>query len=462
MNQALLDSHQSFPVFAVNDGRHKNWLERLLSVFADVRAGEGVNALLMASNAFALMSAYYVLKTVRQGLILSQFGPEKTAYAAGAMALLLVFLVPAYGAFASRTVRVKLISWVTLFCASHLAIFAALDAGGVRIGVAYFLWLGIVNYLLVGQFWAFANDLYDEHKGKRLFPLVGVGTAVGGLVGALVAKAQFRALGTPRLMLIAGLVLVLSVALTLVVNRREAAVAGSVQHRISQEPIGRDGGFRLIVRSRYLVLIAVAMLLLNLVNSTGEFLMNKLAAAQAAQVAATAGAQRLAFFGEFAGTFAMWQNLMVLILQLFVVSRVFRHLGVRAALFILPVIAFSGYALALAVPVFRMVRIVKLLENSTDYSIQNTAKNTLFLKTSREAKYKAKIAIDTFMVRVGDMMGSLLVLIGSLPAVAWGVRQYAAMNVGFVLVWLVIVAGIAHEHKRLSPLSAPAVLKAAR
>ena len=285
MNQPGLESHKSFPVFVALDGTPKGWLDRSLSVFADVRGGEGAGALLLAANAFFLMAAYYVLKTVRESLILSQFGPEASAYTAAGMAFLLLFLVPAYGAFASGIIRVRLISWVTLFFASHLVIFAALANAGVRIGVAYYLWLGIFNNLLIGQFWAFANDLYDEYKGKRLFPLVGVGTAAGSYFGAEFAANRFRAMGPPRLMLLAGAVLMASVLLTLIVNRRESSAAGSTQHRIAREPIGRKGGFRLVMSNRYLFLIAVTILVLNLVNSNGQFLMYKLADLQAANTA---------------------------------------------------------------------------------------------------------------------------------------------------------------------------------
>jgi AAA family ATP:ADP antiporter len=446
MDPSVLESQQSFPVFVVQDGKEKGLLDRCLSVLADVRAGEGVSALLLAANAFVLMAPYYLLKTIRESLILSVSGPEAKAYTSAGMTLLLLFVVPAYGAFASRVVRVKLISWVTLFFASHLIVFAALGSSGVRIDVAYFLWVGIFNNLLVGQFWAFTNDLYDERKGKRLFPLVGVGIALGGLVGAGLAAALFRSLGPYRLMLLAGAILALSILLTLIVNRRESSRVDSLQHRIAGEPIGRKGGFQLVLGNRYLFLIAALILLLNLVNNTGEFMMGKLAAEQAASAT---GAQRLAFFGEFAGRFYSLQNLTVLLLQMFFVSRIFRHLGVRAALFILPLIALGGYALALALPVLGVVRIVKVMENSADYSIQNTARQALFLPTSREAKYKAKIAIDTFFTRAGDVLAAGLVLIG--PALALTMQHYAALNVFFVAIWLALVAAIWREHKKLSP-----------
>ena len=79
--------------------------------------------------------------------------------------------VPAYGAFASRVNRVWLICGVTLFFASHLLIFALLGGAGVRIGIAFYLWIGVFNMAAVAQFWAFANDLYSTERGKRLFPV---------------------------------------------------------------------------------------------------------------------------------------------------------------------------------------------------------------------------------------------------------------------------------------------------
>jgi hypothetical protein len=40
----------------------KNWLERALSIFADVRVGEAAGVLLLTINAFLLLAGYYMLK----------------------------------------------------------------------------------------------------------------------------------------------------------------------------------------------------------------------------------------------------------------------------------------------------------------------------------------------------------------------------------------------------------------
>ena len=54
----------------------------------------------------------------------------------------------------------------------------------MREGVAFYIWLGIFNVFVVSQFWAFANDLYTEGQGRRLFPFIGVGASLGAWVGA--------------------------------------------------------------------------------------------------------------------------------------------------------------------------------------------------------------------------------------------------------------------------------------
>ncbi len=138
-------------------------------------------------------------------------------------------------------------------------------------------------------------------------------------------------------------------------------------------------------------------------------------------------------------------NLLGLLFQLFLVSRIFKYIGVRGALFILPCIALMGYSLLIVFPLLAAVRITKTLENSTDYSIQNTARHALFLPTSREAKYKAKAAIDTFFWRAGDMLQAGVVFLGT--QLAFGISDFALLNLVFVLVWLGIVGMIYREHK---------------
>jgi AAA family ATP:ADP antiporter len=435
----------------------KGWLDRALSIVSDVRAGEGLGAVMLAANVFALLAFYYILKTVREALILSEEGAEIKSYAAAGQALLLLAFVPLYGMLASRVNRLVLISGVTVFFAAHLVVFYLLGAAGVQIGVAFFLWMGVFAVVMPAQFWAFANDVYDGDRGKRLFPIVGIGSSLGAWAGAEFASELFDSVGPYPLLLWSAPGLVATTFLTWWIHirmRRQKAAAASENATATGEaeaPLGKEGGFRLVFSQRYLLLIALLVMTINVVNTVGEFILGQLvtldAAAKIASGAAAPGSEA-ALIGGFYGDFFAWVNLLGFALQLLVVSRLFKYVGVRGTLFVLPLVAAFTYGSAAAVPLLAIVSLVKVLENSTDYSINNTAKHALFLPTSREAKYKAKQAIDSFFWRAGDMLQAVVVFVG--VRLALEVRGFAIINLALIGVWLLICVGIAREHRKLT------------
>jgi ATP:ADP antiporter, AAA family len=446
-----LKSHQSFPFFKTVGEPKKSLLERGLSLFADVRAGEGVGALLLAVNVFLLLAAYNVLKPARDGLILEQGGAEVASYSAAAQAVLLMGVIPLYGWLASGMNRIRLIGLSGLFFAANLVVFSLLGQAGVREGVAFYIWIGIFNVFVISQFWSFANDLYTEGQGRRLFPLIGVGASLGAWIGAASVAPLVRRLGfTPyTLMMLGAATLLVALGITLVVNRRERRRAPVDAAKIETAPLGPEGGFELIFRDRYLLWIAVLTVLLNVVNTTGGYLLNRLVAAEAiAQVGAapSLGAERTQFITAYSGSIIATVNLVGFLLQLFVASRVIKFLGVRGGLFILPVLALVNYSIIAVAPILAVVRLGKILENATDYSIQNTIRHALWLPTTREAKYKAKAAVETFFHRTGDLFSAGLVKAGTAVGAAPGV--FAWINVALTVGWFAVAGQIAREHRK--------------
>jgi AAA family ATP:ADP antiporter len=421
--------------------------DRVLRIITSVEPGEGLGALLLAANVFLLLMAYYILKTVREALILTEGGAEAKAYAAAGQAALLLAAIPAYGWVANRLIRFRLIAAVMLFFLSNLPVFYFLNRAGVPIGIAFYLWLGIFNLMALAQFWAFANDLYTEEQGRRLFPVLGIGSSLGALAGSQIASIFFTDLGVDRLLLISGGVIGVSLFLTWQVNRQACSVC-PVQRMNASSTLSSRGSFEIVSSYRYLRLIAIMVVLLNVVNTGGEFLLSKLVMSEAERAAVGAadpvGTQQ-AFIGQFYGTYYAWVGLIGLILQSFVVSRLFRWLGVRGALFLLPAIALGGYGLLAALPALSIALTTKILENSTDYSVENTARHALFLPVSRDAKYKAKTAIDTFFFRTGDMTQAGVVWLGT--SFAFTTRHFAITNVLFIAMWL----GITFLLSRNSP-----------
>jgi AAA family ATP:ADP antiporter len=446
-----LRSHQSLPVFKTLGEPPKSQLEKLLSVFADVRAGEGLGTLLLALNIFLLLAGYSVMRPARDALILSEGGAVVASYSAAAQAVLLMLVVPFYGWLGTRVDRIRLISITMTFFAVTLVGFYVGGQAGLREGVAFYIWIGLINVFIVSQFWAFANDLYTEGQGRRLFPFIGVGQSLGAWVGAAAVTPLVRGLNyTPyTLMLLGAGALMVALSVTLLVNQRETKRADPEGAAASVATLGAQGGFELVMKDRYLLWIAILIVLLNVVNTTGNYLLNTLVVDEAARRFGTgesAVVPARQFLTTFFGSVSATVNLVGFLVQLFVTSRVIRFLGVRGALFILPVLALINYSIIVVAPILAVVRIGKILENSTDYSIQNTLRQALFLPTSREAKYKAKAAIDTFFTRGGDVVSAGFVALGQVLALP--TAAFAGLNVVLTGAWLWVAGQIAKEHRK--------------
>src|SRR5262249_17063337 len=118
-----------------SDGLKKNLIERALSVVSDVRAGEGAGAILLTTDLFLLLGAYYLLKVVRESVILAEGGAEVKAYSSAAQALILLGVIPFYGWIATHLNRNRLLRWTTLFFALNLIVFYFVGRTGTKIGV---------------------------------------------------------------------------------------------------------------------------------------------------------------------------------------------------------------------------------------------------------------------------------------------------------------------------------------
>jgi AAA family ATP:ADP antiporter len=450
--------------------REKNAFEKLLSLFSDVSAGEGGTVALLFLNAFIMMGLYYILKPVREGLILSGFGAVIKSYSSAAQALLFIVVVPAYGAFAARVNRVWLLSGMTLFFISNLVLFILALQVGMNIGIVFFIWLGIFNFMVVSQFWAFANDVYTEEQGQRLFAMVGIGASSGAALGAGVVKTMARQLDTAELFAVSAILLSLCALLTQVVHVRETRrPEGGRQKAIKDQNAGDigaateagkksgEGAFQMVWRHRYLTYLAAFSVVFTLVNTNGEYMrdeaMNQWVMGAVDDHGPFESGEALHDFKEemgnaFTGDFYFYVNLLGALLQMFVVSRLVRYAGLGPTFFVLPVIAVMGATAIALAPVLAVVRISKIAENATDYSINNTTRNMLWLPTTTEMKYQAKQAVDTFFVRMGDV-GSAVTVAVLAGVLGLGIRAFAVANLFLLVVWLFLAAAILRERKVL-------------
>ena len=459
-------------------------LDRLLRLFSDVRVGEGAQALLLALNIFMVLTAYYVLKPIREALILGEWSAEVKSYLAAAMVVILVPVVHVYGRLADRFPRKRLINLVTFFFVACLVVFFLLGRAGVPLAIPFFIWVGIFSGVIIAQFWSFANDLYTNDEGERLFPIIGFGMSLGAVLGSGLTKTLVAPLGINLLMLIGAGLLLLSLVITNYVDQMQRirteshlapsattaempaatgqfrAATGEFKALTEEQALGSgsgEGAFALVFKTRYLLLIALMILLTNWVNTTGEYILGGTVAraAEAAVSSGTAGGlSEGQYIAGFYSDFFLVVNIVGLLAQLFLVSRIIRYAGVQVGILILPVTAMLGYGVLAFYPILAAVRVAKTLENATDYSLQNTVKNALWLPTTREQKYKAKQVVDAFFHRAGDVLSAALVFVGT-TYFALKSGGFAVVNIALVLIWIAVAVAIGRRYTSLTETGQP-------
>lgn len=440
------------------------WFVR--NIFTEIRPGEGRVAGLLLFSVFFILASLYMLKVAREAKVLGDRGfygvdgPLLKALARGFQAMIMALVViPIYGWVSARLPRRRLMIGMTIFYAINIELFYLLSVAGLpNVGFYFYVWVGIFNVSMLAQFWSYANDVYTPEAGARIFPLIMIGASMGGVVGVLVdrfikvlpffASNPFAAMHVTAALLLVGLGLFLFA--DHYVERKNA------ERKHVAPALKLGNGLIRVLSSPYIRLIGLLLVLLNLVNATGEYILDTYIIDHATAVAsakfaigteAWGDAQRAAI-GQAFNTFYLAVNILTLLLQAFVASRVIRRLGTAGALLVLPVVAFGAYGLVLLGGGYAAFRAMKVLENATDYSINNTVQQLLWAPTSREEKYQAKQATDTIFYRLGDLLHSILIWVGTV-VFSLTPRDFALVNVVLCGLWFVLIVALVREYRRV-------------
>ena len=433
--------------YAADESEHgvvSRWLHKVVPV----KRSEAATVALLATNVFVLLTCYYVLKVAREPLILLGGGAELKAYASAGQTILLLGVVPAFSWLSSRVSRIRLMTTMQVIFIGCLVAFYVLAQAKAPIGLAFYLWLGIFNALVISNFWSFANDLFTEEAGKRVFGIIGFGASVGAILGAFVPHMLHKYLGIHGLMLFAVVCLGISIVLYQIIDRRFTGAKKDAPAKPASAAASHDkkGGFSLVIHDRYLRLLAVMLLVATIINTTGEYVIGKAATDHAAHLAKAA---QDAYISQFYSDYYGIVNVVSAILQGLVVARVLTVLGMRRTLFIMPVIVLFGWVGVFTFVNLAMIRIEKTSENSLDYSLNNTVRQALFLPTSPAAKYKAKAAIDTFFFRMGDVIAGIGIVFLFVEVLGVGVKAFAALNIVLAAIWIFLAYRTGKLHDKL-------------
>jgi AAA family ATP:ADP antiporter len=422
-----------------------------LALITKVRPGEGRAVALFGAHLFLILFSYYLFKAAREGLLLAKLSAADASYATAIIATLLIFIVPLYGQIRRRLDGPLLVIAVIAFFVGCLIAFWTLDRLGLRVGFAFFVFVGIFGVMMIAQFWALAADSFNIKSGQRLFPAIMLAAQIGALAGTEFAEYFSVAIGTNHLLLVGATTLLVTAFFTLPMHASVPDESRRLPHDTTPAARRIFGGFDVVARSRYLTLIAVMIVLVNWISSTGDFIHRSFVKEHFAAVASAASApgSQQDLISAYFGNFQFWFVLVGLSLQTLVVGRLFRWLGVATTLLIPPLVSLFGYGLFGFLPILTVIRLARIIESGTEYSVTNTARQALFLPTDRTQTYEGKTAIETFFWRFGDLLQAGVVFVGT-HYLAMGAVQFALLNMVLAVFWTLAALAIGREFRRLA------------
>jgi AAA family ATP:ADP antiporter len=417
-----------------------------LAPVVDARSGEVAPLFVSMLWIFLALTAYYIIKPLRSAVLQEKIGVDNKWIALIATTVFVAVFAYGYGKVVPHVARSRLIVTTFVVFILCLGVFAlALPRGSSITGYAFYIWVSTFNLMIVSQFWSLAADVWTKEEGIRLFGFIGVGGVAGGIFGTLVVAGFAKTLGTEQMLSLSAVVLFLCMLLSLYILKfgaTRAVRAHVATPTVKMEPSAATNSIMLVLGSPYLRLIAAMMLILNLVNTNNEWILDKIV--ERAHLGHTAVR---AFYAQF----YLYQNLITFGIQFFLTARIQRRFGARVALFFEPVIGIVGGVVFIFMPLLAVIRWHKILENACDYSIQSNTKELLYLPVSKVEKYSAKNFNDTFVVRGGDALGAATIFAVTsalIPALGdIGIKVMIGIDVLLGVAWLVIAATIGRMHR---------------
>lgn len=417
----------------------------LLRQFVDVKKKEVEPALLFFSFWFLVILVFQILRPLKKGLFVENLGAYVELYAKLTNIGVAILAVVLFTALYNRLGSLRLVATLCGLFIAALLVFSVALRGGTPSPVTnwlFYLFGDSWSTIWVTTFWAYLNEMTRTDQSKRLYGLIGGGGVVGGLIGAVMVWQLVEPLGA-SILLIGCAVITAAVGLlvwrTQVLAKRPDAVIGPRTAKSPSEVQGAEPqkskanaaleGAKLVMASKYLLSIVMIMFLYELVSQILDYQYST-----AAEALAGAQATQL-FFGKV-GTIV---NVISVVTQFFLVSFVIRKLGITTALLVLPVAMALASGIYFATPVLWAGALLTISDNSFNYSINQTARETLYTPTSADVQYKARAFTNMFVQRMGKGTAILMALVlGSVP-----IRFLSILAVAVIAIWcyFVVTAG---------------------
>jgi len=378
---------------------------------------------------FILMTAYYILKPVRDAMA-SDWSDAEVSWLWTINLFITLALNFLYGlALSVARLRVVVPALYAFFALS----FAGFALGTGQLGdvvllhKAFYVWISVFALFHVSVFWSFMADLFDKEQAKRLFGFIATGASVGGLVGPLLPVFLAGAVSHRGLMIIAAGLLALVIPIIAYLERLKVAElhnAGDGTAAARQSLGGNPfAGFTLLLRSPFLLGIAV---FLFFYTSLGSFIYFELKNLLAPYDAATRT--------QIQSGINWAMNVLTILPAVVATGRLTTRFGLSVTLALIPALMVGGLLTVSVIASVWIVVVAQVALKAGNYAITRPGREMLFTLVDQEKRFNTKPVSDTLVYRIGDSLNawsftalsqglglgmSALALVGALIAAAW-------------------------------------------
>ncbi len=394
-------------IFSGSEGAWSNRMGLRLRQLVSIEPGE-IQALFWSFiYFFALLCSYYIIRPMRDEMGIAG-GVDKLQWMFTGTFLVMLAAVPLFGWVAKRFPVRQFLPYIYYFFIANLILFFLLfktDIAHAYVARAFFIWASVFNLFIVSVFWSFMADVFNNDQARRLFGIIAAGGTAGALTGPILTAALVKPLGPANMLLISIAFLAVAVGcihrITAWKNsiHRDSDEAQRVPESARDQAIGGGilAGIRQVFSSSYLIGICLLMLLYTMLATFLYF--------QQAQIVRDSfddPANRTALFAAM--DFSV--NLLTLVTQLALTSRIVSKWGLSWALALIPLSLGIGFLLLGMMPTLSILVVVQVLRRAGNYAVMRPAREMLYVVLGKEEKYKAKNFIDTVVYRGGDAVSA--------------------------------------------------------
>jgi AAA family ATP:ADP antiporter len=376
-----------------------NLLSRLLNRLGKVEPSESQAVVTAFLLFFFVLGGYFSVRPVRETFA-TVMGRDAVADLWIITSIGAVLIVPIYGALVAWVRRTILLPSMYAFVALSLFVLAwcfQSNPESVYAAKFFYVYISILNLMLVSVFWSFLLELFDSGQTKRLFGVIAAGGTAGALVGPLMTDLTVESIGTAGVLSLGGAMFVAAIVCQQVLLKIWSARALHVASNAKDRGVGGNpfAGFSLLFKSRYLLGIALFVVFVSMINTILYFEQLRLVEERYSELA-----DRTQVFARLD---YVVQTLTILS-QIFLTGRIATKLGLGALLTSVPVamvFVFLGLGLTGG---FWVLVVAIVARRWGEYAFLRPGREMLFSRLDTETKYKAKNAIDVPVYRGADMV----------------------------------------------------------